>query len=201
MGLYRETRKSPRDQSSCWIPVAPGTPSDLSKSTEVRLTKSCLSSATYEIRTKPAKSRGLEKGGRRERILGLAGVPQCRGLRANARVYWGFLRAREPAENIWRGCDWRSETNRDPTLSRLWISRRAVRSLTSVARRAVQRHDPRQEPSAVVPLAGICAGGGEQSPSLVRCQVSGRVIVSVSTATPSRAKTGRVFASHSMIGI
>ena len=29
-------------------------------------------------------------------------------------------------------------------------------------------HDPRWEPSAVVPLAGICAGGGEQSPSLPR---------------------------------
>ena len=37
---------------------------------------------------------------------------------------------------------------------------------------------PRWEPSAVVAPAGICAGGGEQSPSLVRCQVSGRVIVS-----------------------
>ena len=36
------------------------------------------------------------------------------------------------------------------------------------SRRAVQRHDPRQEPGAVVPLAGICAGGGEQSPSLPR---------------------------------
>jgi RNA-directed DNA polymerase len=35
-------------------------------------------------------------------------------------------------------------------------------------RRAVQHHDPRWEPSAVVPLAGICAGGGEQSPSLPR---------------------------------
>ena len=51
--------------------VALGCPSDLSKSTEVRLTKSCLSSATYKIRTKSAKSRGLEKNGGRERILGL----------------------------------------------------------------------------------------------------------------------------------
>jgi DNA-binding NarL/FixJ family response regulator len=33
---------------------------------------------------------------------------------------------------------------------------------------APARHDPRQEPGAVVPLAGICAGGGEQSPSLPR---------------------------------
>jgi len=29
-----------------------------------------------------------------------AGLRQCRGLRAKARVYWGFLRAGEPAENI-----------------------------------------------------------------------------------------------------
>jgi hypothetical protein len=38
----------------------------------------------------------------------------------------------------------------------------------SLSRLAVRRHDPRQEPGAVVPLAGICAGGGEQSPSLPR---------------------------------
>ena len=30
------------------------------------------------------------------------------------------------------------------------------------------RHDPRQEPGAVVPHAGICAGGGPQGPSLPR---------------------------------
>ena len=39
----------------------------------------------------------------------------------------------------------------------------------STTRRAVPRHDPRWEPGAVVPLAGICAGGDEQSSSLVRC--------------------------------
>jgi hypothetical protein len=37
-----------------------------------------------------------------------------------------------------------------------------------LSRLAVRRHDPRWEPGAVVPLAGICAGGGEQSPSLPR---------------------------------
>jgi hypothetical protein len=31
----------------------------------------------------------------------------------------------------------------------------------SLSRLAVRRHDPRQEPGAVVPLAGICAGGSE----------------------------------------
>ena len=38
--------------------------------------------------------------------------------------------------------------------------------------------DPREEPGALAAHAGICAGGEEQSSSLVRCQVSGRVIVS-----------------------
>jgi hypothetical protein len=42
-----------------------------------------------------------------------------------------------------------------------------------LSRLAVRRHDPRhrQEPGAVVPLAGICAGGGEQSPSLPRLHI------------------------------
>src|SRR3954447_2279256 len=35
-----------------------------------------------------------------------------------------------------------------------------------LARAAVRRYYPRQEPSAVVPHAGICAGGGRQRPSL-----------------------------------
>ena len=40
-----------------------------------------------------------------------------------------------------------------------------------LARAAIRRHHPRQEPSAVVPHAGICAGGGpnpRQGPSLPR---------------------------------
>ena len=52
---YRETRKTPRDQRSCWIPVAPGTPNDLSKSAEVRLSKTAFVPATYEIRTLPIR--------------------------------------------------------------------------------------------------------------------------------------------------
>jgi len=34
--------------------------------------------------------------------------------------------------------------------------------------------DLRQEPGAGKPHAGICAGGGEQSPSLVRCGLPGK---------------------------
>jgi hypothetical protein len=37
-----------------------------------------------------------------------------------------------------------------------------------VARTTVPRHHPRQEPGALAAPAGICAGGGEQSPSLPR---------------------------------
>ena len=59
--------------------------------------------ADHRKNVKMAKSRGLEKEGRRERILGLRWGPQCRALYAKARVYWGFLRARKPAENIWSG--------------------------------------------------------------------------------------------------
>jgi len=40
--------------------------------------------------------------------------------------------------------------------------------LSSVSSRALWRHDPRQEPSAVVPLAGICAGGAGQPAFLPR---------------------------------
>ncbi len=38
----------------------------------------------------------------------------------------------------------------------------------SVAREAVPRHHPRWEPGALAAPAGICAGGGEKSPSLPR---------------------------------
>src|SRR4029077_823495 len=37
-----------------------------------------------------------------------------------------------------------------------------------VARKAVPRHHPRWEPGALAAPAGICAGGGEKSPSLPR---------------------------------
>ena len=67
----RADRNRSWNQCSSWIPVAPGTPGNLSKSAEVRLTKSALILDTCEIRTKSAKSRGSENGGRREQISGL----------------------------------------------------------------------------------------------------------------------------------
>ena len=51
-------------------------------------------------------------------------------------------------------------------------SRKRVRSALARVRRAADRvgwrHYPRQEPSAVVPHAGICAGGGPKGPFLPR---------------------------------
>jgi hypothetical protein len=40
--------------------------------------------------------------------------------------------------------------------------------LSTVSRGTPVRHHPRQEPGAVIPPAGICAGGGGQPPSLPR---------------------------------
>jgi len=68
---YRETQKPTCNQRWRWIPVAPGAPSDLAKSAEVWHTKTDSISIAYEFRTKSAQSGGLEKNGRRERILGL----------------------------------------------------------------------------------------------------------------------------------
>ena len=38
----------------------------------------------------------------------------------------------------------------------------------SLSRREAARQDPRQEPGAVIPLAGICGGGAGQPASLLR---------------------------------
>ena len=86
-------------QRPCWIPVAPGTPNDLSKSAEVRLSKSAFVPATYKNRTKSAESRGLEKDDRRERVFELG---RLRAVQRFAREgpCLGFFRPGEPAENI-----------------------------------------------------------------------------------------------------
>ena len=46
-----------------------------------------------------------------------------------------------------------------------------VRQAACKIRSSACASDPRQEPSAVVPHAGICAGGGPQGPSLPRQNV------------------------------
>jgi hypothetical protein len=66
-------------------------PTDLAKSAEVGLTKNDSISITYEFRTKCAQSGALENNGQREGFLGLSSLSQCGGLRAEARIYWGFL--------------------------------------------------------------------------------------------------------------
>src|SRR5712691_6292046 len=47
----------------------------------------------------------------------------------------------------------------------------------SISRTALRRSHPRQEPSAVVPHAGVCAGGGEQSSSLPQLLVLGLCVL------------------------
>jgi hypothetical protein len=102
------------DQGSCWIPVAPGAPSDPSKSAEVQPAKKTIFSVPYEIRTKSAKSRGLEKDGRRERISGF-----CRGaavqsfVREAPRLLGIFPRWRAGREYFVRR-GWRRERDSNP---------------------------------------------------------------------------------------
>jgi hypothetical protein len=110
----RENQKTPRDQR---ISVASGAPSELSKSAEVRLTKSDSISIAYEFRTKCAQSGGLEKSGRRERILRL-----CRGVAVRRFVCEGpfllgiFARSQASGE-CWMRTGWRRERSWDPTFS------------------------------------------------------------------------------------
>ena len=74
-----------------------------------------------------AKSRGLEKYGWRERFLGLVRrVAVQRFVREGPCLLGIFPPWRTGREYLVR-CDWRSETNRNPTFSRLWITRPAVR--------------------------------------------------------------------------
>jgi hypothetical protein len=51
-------------------------------------------------------------------------------------------------------------------------------------RRCASRHDPRQEPYAVIPHVRICAGGGGQPPSLPRPPVSRRMQRATAAALP-----------------
>jgi hypothetical protein len=57
----------------------------------------------------------------------------------------------------------------------LWpLSYAQPEATAPLSRLAVRRHDPRWEPGALAAHAGICAGGGEQSPSLPRfCELNG----------------------------
>jgi hypothetical protein len=62
--------------------------------------------------------------------------------------------------------------------NRLRLATHAVH-LSALSRGPPGRHDPRQEPGAVNPPAGICAGGGGQPPSLPR-----RIFVSNANTIP-----------------
>jgi hypothetical protein len=79
-------------------------------------------STAYEFRTKSAQSRGLEKDGRRERIFCLSrGIAVQRFAREGPCLLGIFARVQASRECLAR-CDWRRETNRNPTFSGLWIN-------------------------------------------------------------------------------
>jgi hypothetical protein len=67
---------------------------------EVAVPKNDSKSAAYEIRTKSAKSGGLETNGRTEREFRVtAGVSKCRGFRAKP-VVIGLLRTLESQQRM-----------------------------------------------------------------------------------------------------
>ena len=71
----------------------------------------------------------------------------------------------------WHGALMRRSQRRRLTWTRMKkiADRHAVSTHpASVAGKAVPRHHPRWEPGALAAPAGICAGGGEKSPSLPR---------------------------------
>ena len=116
-GLVRlRVRKSTPLSRDC------GESSHTPKSTDVKLTKSCFLSPTYEIRTKSAKSRGSEKDGRRERILGLRRGAAVQSFVREGQCLLGIFPPRRADREYLVRCDWRRERNRNPTFSGLWIN-------------------------------------------------------------------------------
>ena len=89
-------------------------PRDISAKCGGSAAKSDSKSVAYEFRTKSAQSGGLETNGRRERISGLGRCVAVRRFSREARGYWRFQRAQNPAENVGRertgGEEWDSNT-------------------------------------------------------------------------------------------
>jgi hypothetical protein len=73
------------------------------QSAEVAAPKKDSKSVAYEIRTKSAKSGGLETNGRRERISAPRRGAEVRRFVREGRGYWAFVRARKAAEKVGRG--------------------------------------------------------------------------------------------------
>lgn len=110
------------DQGLCWIPVAPGAPSDPSKSAEVQPAKNDIFSVPYEIRTKSAKSRGLEKEGRKDQILGFRRGAAVQSFAREGPCLLGICPPWRAGREYLVRCNWRRETNRNATFSELWIT-------------------------------------------------------------------------------
>jgi hypothetical protein len=105
-----EKLENRRAIKACWIPVAPGAPSDVSKSMEVWPTKTNIISVTYEIRTESAKSRGLEKDSRGESILGLGGRAAVQSFVRECPCLLGIFARSQASGECWPRRGWRSES-------------------------------------------------------------------------------------------
>jgi hypothetical protein len=98
----------------------------------------------------------------------LRGHYQYYGVPRNVRKLNNF---REAVRRLWHRTLNRRSQKGYITESRMsqWVALASASAyLSSLPIRAIGRDDPRQEPGAVVPLAGICAGGGGRPPSLPR---------------------------------
>jgi hypothetical protein len=137
---YRETKKPPRDQRSRWFPVTPGAPSDLSKSAEVRLAESDGIAVAYEIRTESAKSRALEKNGRRERISGLDRCVAVERFTRESPCLLGILALSQPGRECSARIDWRRETSATSNILR--FEHTATGDVSRVGNRVPAGHVP-----------------------------------------------------------
>ena len=94
--------------------------------------KSDSKSITYGFRTKSAQSGGLEKIGPRDEILGLRRSVAVRRFAREGPCLLGICPPWRADREYFVRRNWRRETNRDPTLSGLWITRRAAAQLNDI---------------------------------------------------------------------
>ncbi len=119
---YRETRKTPRDQRSRWIPVAPAAPRYLAKVRRFGSRKAIQNQSLTKSVLNP-RSREVQRQTAGENEFGIsAGMPQSGDLCAKPVLIGLPARAKARRECSARK-DWRRERNCKPTVSRR-ISRR-----------------------------------------------------------------------------
>src|SRR5437879_578729 len=96
------------------MPVVLPVPAEPSKCRQVSCIGKASISMTYEFRTKSAKSRGLEKGGRRERISGLSAPAAVLRSGRECPPLLGFGARSRARREGWRQSYWRREWDSNP---------------------------------------------------------------------------------------